>query len=98
MHAFKILMCSTLSKFDVAHVAASKGRRCTQDMQSPWFCVVHRTRTTPKRPWDFNISSLWFNIMNFIVLTTVVVALPFSLLRPVFYLANLFTRTSKKQM
>ena len=65
---------------------------------NPWFCVVHRTRTTPKRPWDFNISSLWFNIMNFIVLTTVVVALPFSLLRPVFYLANLFTRTSKKQM
>ena len=31
--------CTLLSKFDVAHVAASKGKRCTQDMKIRGFAL-----------------------------------------------------------
>ena len=48
---------------------ASKGRRCTQDVKSVVLRCKPNEDDIKKAPWDFNYSSLLYNIMKFIVLT-----------------------------
>ena len=64
MHGFTILMSSILSKFGMTHVAASKGRHCAivhaEDVKIRG--LTERGRHL-KRRWDFNYSSLLYNIL-----------------------------------
>ncbi len=82
MHGFTILMIS-IEQIWCGTCLGFKSQALYTRRENPWFCVVNRTRTTSKNAHGILIiqSSLFCNIMNFIVLIAVVVALPFCLLK-----------------
>ncbi len=64
-----------MSEFSVALAAASRSKRCVQGMKSCGFALQTERGRRGELPWDLNYSSLFYNILNSIVLTALLFGL-----------------------